>query len=191
MPQENIDFGKYGASGIKGSEAAARQLDNLAGGIQTPAGERRGMLARLNYLTKSGRAKGAARAAGFDVSERTMKKWRDGTSKPSKKSIEKLEGAYKRVRRSNVAKSLTTRLNKGGRGTRVEMHPMNQSQVSRPLQRAISHRNVNVRNWGPIVEAWEAENPQALSDAWQNGVLVELGSDWGSYEYVTNVGFAA
>ncbi|MGW2190533.1 transcriptional regulator, partial [Streptomyces sp. NPDC001719] len=32
MPERNLDFGKFGARGIKGSEAVARKLDELAGG---------------------------------------------------------------------------------------------------------------------------------------------------------------
>lgn len=31
MPEPNLEFGKYGARGIKGHEAVARQLDALAG----------------------------------------------------------------------------------------------------------------------------------------------------------------
>ncbi|MDH6565108.1 hypothetical protein M2160_000129 [Streptomyces sp. SAI-117] len=37
MPERNIEFGKYGARGIKGHEAVARQLDALAGHIATPS----------------------------------------------------------------------------------------------------------------------------------------------------------
>ncbi len=42
MPEKNIDFGLFGASGIKGGDALARQLDRLAGGITTPVASRRG-----------------------------------------------------------------------------------------------------------------------------------------------------
>lgn len=31
MPERHLDFGKFGARGIKGHEAVARQLDALAG----------------------------------------------------------------------------------------------------------------------------------------------------------------
>jgi hypothetical protein len=30
MPEKNIDFGKFGARGIKGSDAVARQLDRCS-----------------------------------------------------------------------------------------------------------------------------------------------------------------
>lgn len=36
MPERNNVFGKFGACGIKGHEAVARQLDVLAGFVATP-----------------------------------------------------------------------------------------------------------------------------------------------------------
>jgi hypothetical protein len=76
------------------------------------------------------------------------------------------------------------------RGTRVEIHPLNQSQVSRPHQRTVGYRSMNVRHWDRIVAAWAAGDDQGLDDAWVD-VLVDLGSEWGQYEYVTNIGFVA
>lgn len=43
-----------------------------------------------------------------------------------------LSVAYRAVRRQNVARYLLARLNREGRGTRLEIHPLNQSQVDRP-----------------------------------------------------------
>jgi hypothetical protein len=48
MPEKNIDFGKFGARGIRGSDAVARQLDRLAGHIVTPVTAKRGLMARLH-----------------------------------------------------------------------------------------------------------------------------------------------
>ncbi|MYT75286.1 hypothetical protein K377_08239, partial [Streptomyces sp. PsTaAH-137] len=95
MPDRNLEFGKFGARGIKGYEAAARQLDALAGFVATPVTQRRGMLARLNYLTRSERAKAAARAAGLTVTDRTLRRWAEGRATPSKKSLAQLETAYR------------------------------------------------------------------------------------------------
>ncbi|MEV2231685.1 transcriptional regulator [Streptomyces phaeochromogenes] len=190
MPERNIEFGKYGARGIKGFEAVARQLDALAGYIATPVTVRRGLLARLHYLTRSDHARQAARAAGLTVTDRTLRAWQTGTRSPSRKNLERLEQAYRIVRRENIARYLTTRLNREGRGTRVEIHPLNQSQVDRPRQRAVEFRTMNVRRWDRIVAAWAAGDDQELDDAWVDQV-VDLGSQWGQYEYVTNVGFAA
>ncbi|GAA0443536.1 hypothetical protein GCM10009544_02970 [Streptomyces stramineus] len=55
------------------------------------------------------------------------------------------------MRRQNVARHLLARLNRDGRGTRVEIHPLNQSQVPRPLQRVVEYRAMNVRRWDKIV----------------------------------------
>lgn len=191
MPDRSIDFGKFGARGIKGHEAVARQLDALANFIATPIGQRRGLLARLHYLTRSDHAREAARRAGLSVTDRTLKAWLDGKRNPSRKNLQAIETAYRTVRRHNVARYLLARLNRAGRGTRVEFHPLNQSQVSRPHQRALSFRTLNVRHWDQIVEAWANDDDEALDEAWVNDATVDLGSEWGQYEYVTNIGFAA
>ncbi|MDQ1022498.1 hypothetical protein QF035_000080 [Streptomyces umbrinus] len=101
-----------------------------------------------------------------------------GTRTPSRKNLDR------------VARYLTARLNKEGRGTRVEIHPLNQSQVDRPRQRAVEFRSMNVRRWDRIVAAWAAGDDQELDEAWVDQA-VDLGSQWGQYEYVTNIGFAA
>ena len=191
MPERNVEFGKYGARGLKGHEVVARRLDALAGFVATPVTVRRGLLARLHYLTRSDHARAAARDAGLTVTDRTIKAWLDGRRSPSKKNLDRIEAAYRTVRRHNVARYLLARLNREGRGTRVEFHPLNQSQVPRPRQRVIEYRTLNVRHWDRIVTAWVEDDDEALDDAWVSDVVVDLGSQWGEYEYVTNVGFAA
>ncbi|MET7727542.1 transcriptional regulator [Streptomyces mirabilis] len=193
MPGRNIQFGLYGARGTKGSHAVAQKLDQLAGGIVTPVTEKRGFLARVRYLTRSGRQKEAAHRAGLDVKPRTIKAWLSGKGKPSKKSVEAVDRAYREVRRANVARHLKERLNREGRGTRVEIHPLDQSGVPQPRKRdipTVEYRHLNVRRWDNIVDAWEAGDEGALDDAWID-VIEDLGSQWGQYEYVTNVGFSA
>lgn len=168
----------------------ARQLDALAGYFTTPVTFRRGLLVRLHYLTRSAHARQTARAAGLTVTDRTVKAWLEGARRPSKRNLELIEEAYWMVRRQNVARYLLRRLNSGGRGTRVEIHPLNQSQVPRPRQRVVEYRSLNIRQWDALVRAWTDGNDAALDDAWVQQ-LVDLGSQWGRYEYVTNVGFAA
>jgi hypothetical protein len=191
MPERNIEFGRYGARGIKGYEAVARQLDALAGFIATPITVRRGLLARLHYLTRTGHARRTAREAGLTVTDRTLTAWLDGRRRPSKQNLQRIETAYRTVRRHNIARYLLARLNREGRGTRVEFHPLNQSQVDRPRQRVVSFRTLNVRHWDRIIEAWVNDDEAALDDAWISDAVVDLGSEWGQYEYVTNIGFAA
>lgn len=150
-------------------------------------------MARLHYLTRSAHAWQAARDAGLTVTDRTLNAWLEGRQSPTRKNLERIDTAYRIVRRHNVARYLTGRLNARGRGTRVEIHPLNQSQVPRLNQRFIrfiEYRKFNVRNWDRIVEAWAAQDDRALDDAWIDK-LVDLGSQRGQYEYVTNIGFAA
>ncbi|MEV5959719.1 transcriptional regulator [Streptomyces sp. NPDC051987] len=190
MPDRTIDFGKYGARGIKGHQAVARRLDALAGYIATPITARRGLLARLHYLTRTDHARTAARAAGLTATPRTIRAWLAGTRSPSRASLAAIEQAYRTVRRENVARYLLARLNRDGRGTRVEIHPLDQSGVFHPHQRVVAFRTMNVRRWDRIIAAWAADDDAALDEAWVDQV-VDLGSQWGQYEYVTNIGFAA
>ncbi|HET6358322.1 transcriptional regulator [Streptomyces sp.] len=190
MPERTIEFGKFGARGIKGSEAVARQLDALAGFIATPITQKRGLMARLHYLTRTEHARTTAREAGLTVTDRTLKAWLDGRRNPSRRNLDRIDAAYRTVRRHNVARYLLGRLNARGRGTRVEIHPLNQSQVSRPHQRVVEYRTLNVRRWDSIIAAWAVGDEQGLDDAWIDQIE-DLGSQWGQYEYVTNVGFAA
>lgn len=81
------------------------------------------------------------------------------------------------VRRENVARYLTARLNKDGRGTRVEIHPLNQSRVDRPHQRAVEFRSMSVCRRDRIVAVWATDDDQELDDAWVDQV-VDLGSQW-------------
>ncbi|MBD0708836.1 MULTISPECIES: transcriptional regulator [unclassified Streptomyces] len=189
MPENTHDFGHYGARGIKGSAAAARQLDRLVEGIASPVTSRRGLLARLHYLSKSPHALRQARAAGLTVTDRTLKAWLAGDRRPNRVNLDRIDRAYWAVRRLNVARYLLTRLNSRG-GTRVELHPVNQSQVAQPHQRVLGFRSLNIRRWDGIVAAWVTGDERALDDAWVDQIA-DLGSDWGKYEYVTNLGFAA
>lgn len=189
MPDRTHDFGHYGARGERGSEAAARVLDSLAGYIASPVTTPRGLFARLRYLTRSAAGHDAIREAGITVTPRTLKAWLDGRQRPNKANLAKIDTAYRTLRRHNVARYLLGRLNAGG-GTRVEIHPLDQSHVPIPHQRVLEYRRLNIRNWDAIIGAWAASDTRALDDAWTDQI-VNLGSQWGKYEYVTSVGFAA
>jgi hypothetical protein len=190
VPQKKVEFGKYGARGIKGSDAVARRLDALIDFIATPVTAKRGLMARLNYLTRSTRTLEIARQLGLTVTDPTLNAWLAGTQRPTKANLNRIETVYRRVRRHHVARHLLVRLNSGG-GTRVEIHPLNQPQVARPHQRVVSYRKMNVHRWDAIVTAWANNDPVALDDAWTTDVLPDLGSQWGQYEYVSSIGFAA
>ncbi|MFE6775081.1 transcriptional regulator [Streptomyces sp. NPDC057702] len=190
MPERISEFGRYGATGIEGHKAVARQLDSHLDYIVTPVTTPRGWLARLHYLTRTNRARAAARAAGLTVTDATIRAWLDGKRGPSKRNLTRIDEAYRTVRRHNVSRHLLTRLNRAGRGTRVEIHPLNQSGVDRPRQRVVEFRTLTVRHWDRIVAAWAEQDDRALDEAWVEKI-VDLGSQWGKYHWVTNVGFAA
>lgn len=106
--------------------------------------------------------------------DRTPKAWQSGKRRPSKVNLERIGTAYRTVRRQNVAAPLLRRLNAGG-GTRVEIHPLNQSQVARPLQRLVEYRTMHIRHWDRVVGTWATGDHQGLDDAWTTGVLPDLG----------------
>lgn len=189
MPDRTHDFGRYGASGERGSQAAARVLDSLAGGIASPVTTRRGLFARLRYLTRGAAGHDAMRDAGITVTPRTLTAWLAGKQRPNKANLAKIDAAYWALRRRNVARYLLKRLNANG-GTRVEIHPLDQSHVLIPRRRVLEYRRLNIRNWEAIIDAWARADAQALDNAWIDQ-MVNLGSQWGKYEYVGSVGFAA
>jgi hypothetical protein len=189
MPGISDEFGKYNAKGIKGGEAVARQLDRLVTYIRSPVDSPRGLAARLRYLTTSVQRQEAARAAGLTVADATTARWLAEKQKPSKANLARIEHAYRTIRRDSVAQALRKRLEADG-GTRIEIHPADNSRVPQARQRSAGVRSINVRNWGPIVDAWARGDQTGLNSAWID-LIQDLGSSWGMYEYVTNVGFAA
>ncbi|MDV9197893.1 LysR family transcriptional regulator [Streptomyces sp. Wh19] len=171
-------------------------LERLPRGVRlNPVGRvlHRHALEVLDRMTRAERelAVLAAKDASLTVTDRTLQAWLEGKRRPSKANLERIDAAYRTVRRRNLARHLLARLNREGRGTRVEIYPLNQSQVARPLRRVVEYRTMNVRRWDRIVEAWAAGDLQGLDDEWTTDVLPDLGSQWGQYEYVTNIGFAA
>ncbi|MEU5838585.1 transcriptional regulator [Streptomyces diacarni] len=196
MPDRSLNFGLYGAHGTKSAQLAGQVLDRLAieGGIRSPVTTRRGLNARLNYLTNSPAGYEAMREAGITVARGTLRRWLQHKQVPSRDNLARIDAAYRSYRRRNVARHLLARLNARG-GTRVEIQPLDQSGVAEPRKRVIatdtaSFRRLRIRSWDRIVEAWAAGDDDALADAWEDE-LTDLGSQWGQYEYATSVGFSA
>jgi hypothetical protein len=191
MPDRTVQFGVLRAQGVKGSTAAAGVLDRLAleGGIASPVTTRRGLNARLNYLTHSAAGYEAMRDAGITVTSRTLRAWVRRRQTPSPANRARIDAAYRAYRRRNVARHLLQRLNARG-GTRVEIHPLDQSRVLDRHRRVLDFRRINIRRWDRIIDAWQAGDDTALADAWDDN-LPDLGSDWGKYEYVSAVAFSA
>lgn len=163
----------------QGPEALAPQLDDLAGHIATPVTVRRGLLDRLHYPPRCDHARSAAGAVGLTVTDRTLRSWLEGRCSPSRKSLDGIERAYRSVRRENVAPlSPGPTQSRRRRGARVEIHPLNQSQVSSTHQPALGVGHLNALRWERVVAAWAAGDVWELDDAWVDRVI-DLGSQWG------------
>jgi hypothetical protein len=180
-------------SGVFGGRAVFDQLDRLAGGVRSDVGTERGLSARLHYLTKSGRGFEAMDRAGIDVTARTMASWLAEDHTPSKSNRAKIDEAYHALRKENIASLMKARLNNGGRGTRIEIHPEDQSSISEKasyLRRNLNVRDINILDWDDIVDAWAADDDATMEVIWDE-ICDDAGTDGDAYQYVAGVGFAA
>ncbi len=186
------EFGLYGAEGVPGKIALARQLDDLVTGIQSPVDTERGLAARLRYLTASPQGYQAMERAGIDVTARTLFAWLAEERTPSPANLRKIDDAYWDLRRRNVAPDLKRRLKAEGRGTRVEIYPVDQTNVLTPRRRDLAPRSVTIRGtvWDDIVDAWINDDLDTLDEIWDD-IINGLDSDYDAYTFVTAVGFAA
>ncbi|MFD5349343.1 transcriptional regulator [Streptomyces anulatus] len=185
------DFGKYGADGAPGAEALGIAMEKMVHGIASPVDSDRGLAARLNYLTKSDAGYEAMDRAGVHVSPRTLMAWLAEERTPNKANLARLDAAYWDLRRRNVAADLKHRLNNNGRGTRVEINPVNQGGVEQKYKRDLAPRSVNVRGvWDRAVDAWMDDDLAELDAVWDE-VLDLIGSDYDGYSYVSSIGWSA
>ncbi|MFE3519692.1 transcriptional regulator [Streptomyces sp. NPDC059166] len=186
-----MDFGRYGANGAPGAEALGIAMEGMVRGIASPVDSERGLAARLNYLTKSDAGYEAMDRAGVHVSPRTLMAWLAEERTPNKANLARLDAAYWDLRRRNVAADLKNRLNNNGRGTRVEINPVNQGGVEQKYRRDLAPRSVNVRGvWDRAVDAWMDDDLDELDAVWDE-ILDLIGSDYDGYSYVSSIGWAA
>lgn len=199
------NFGHYGANhdpgNVHGKVALARALEDalerliIDGGIKSPAGTRRGLAARMRYLTTTKGGPQALADAGITATAPTIRAWTRGTQRPRPANLEAIDTAYWNLRARNVLANpgaLKQHLNRGGRGTRIEIHPVNQDAVDEPRRRdnlRIQHRQVRYI-WDDAVDALAASDLDALEGLWDD-IIAELDSDWGAYTYVSYIGIGA
>ncbi|GAB2808345.1 hypothetical protein [Streptomyces daliensis] len=196
MNQAEREWGawqKHGAQGMRGGDALAREMDRIlhSHGIASPVTSKRGLSARLRYLD-SAAGREALREAG--VKPRTLRDWRAGRTTPSRASREKIDAAYWSRRRENLMRSgaMKRHLNNDGRGTRMEIYPVDQSDVPEKYRRpTVQSRTIQVRYvWDDAVDAWGAGNGDILGEIWDD-IIADLDSDWVAYAYVSGVGLSA
>jgi hypothetical protein len=199
------NFGKYGANrdpgNIHGKYALGRALEDalermiIHGGIRSPASTRRGLMARMNYLTTTGGGAQAMAEAGITATRPTIRAWTKGTQHPRPENQEAIDTAYWNLRATNILNNpgaLKQHLNRGGHGTEVEIHPINQDVVEAPRRRSnLRVRRFQVRYiWDDAVDAFVAGDVAGLEEIWDD-IIGELDSDWGAYTYVSHIGLGA
>lgn len=170
--------GDYGAQGRPSWELLANEIDGLVE-------FRKGWQAQLNYLDRGRAGQLELAFQGLTPTRRQRQRWAAG-GHPTKANQAAIARAYRTVRRRNVVRTLTRRLEASG-GTRVEIHPEGQGGVQRPRQRDLGVRDINVRRWSRLIQAWAAGDWGAFADAWIE-ILQDLGSDWRAYEFASSVG---
>ena len=183
-------FGAYGARGIPGWQALARELDRHVTGIASPVHSERGLAARLRYLTASAAGYAAMERAGISVTQRTLLAWLAEERTPNRRNRGRIDAAYWDLRRRNMVADFKRRLNSRG-GTRIEIHPVDQRRVEAGRERDIPPRRLTIRStygvWDDMVDAWIAGDTQALDVIWDE-IIADLGSDYDAYSYVESVG---
>ncbi|MEU8960071.1 hypothetical protein AB0C93_37925 [Streptomyces sp. NPDC048518] len=180
---------------MKGREALILEINRIVAtvGIKSPLGSKRGLDARLNYLKKSAQGRQALRDQG--VTDRAMKSWLKGKATPSAANRERIDSAYWTRKRENMVRSgaLKRHLENGHASRRMEIYPVDQSQVPTPRYRPnISQRTTTPHwsVWGPLVDAWADQNEDEIDEIWED-IISDLDSDLTAYAYVSSVGIAA
>ncbi|MFD0391869.1 transcriptional regulator [Streptomyces nogalater] len=141
----------------------------------------------LLYLTRSRTGYTFMQDCGIRMDRRMITAWLAEERHPRLEQQQRLENAFRLLRRRNMAP--TRRLNAGG-GTRVEIYPVDQSKVDDKHRRTARWRHKNIYRWDPIVTAWSRSDLHALTHRWHD-VITDLDSDWRMYEHVTHLGFWA
>ncbi|NUK19813.1 hypothetical protein [Streptomyces lunaelactis] len=203
------NFGTYGANrsleNVRGGKALGRALEEalerqiIEGGIKSPVTTPRGLKARLKYLNSDAGVE-AMREAGITVKSRALKNWFAGTQKPNPANLELVDTAYWALRTQRILDNLGAfkqHLNNQGKGTAVEIHPVNQDLVDEHARRPNlmgdqAHRTLPAVRyiWDDAVDAMEAGDEGKLEEIWDD-IITELDSDWGAYTYVSYVGLGA
>jgi hypothetical protein len=189
-----MDFGHFGARGLPGWAALAQQLQDVvrSTGIASPITTRRGLAARLRYLSSPG-GRAALAEAGVTARPAVLRAYMWGLRRPRPATLERIERAYLERRAENMIRSgaLERHFEREGRGTRVEIYPVDQTQVREPRRRDLTPRSVTVRYvWGDLVRAWGEGDQATMDDIWDTIINDLIGSDYDAYSYVSGVGFS-
>jgi hypothetical protein len=184
-----MGFGRLGAQGVPAAVALNTTLDEIAQVTSRWITPTQRLRRNLLYLTRSRTGYTFMQDCGIRMDRRMITAWLAEERIPSPEQQRRLEDAFRLLRRRNMAPSMTRRLNARG-GTRVEIYPVDQSDVDDKHRRTARWRHKNIYRWDPIVAAWSRSDLRELTHRWHD-VITDLDSDWRMYEHVTHLGFWA
>lgn len=174
--------GDYGAAGRPSWDLLHAELDGLVS-------FRKGWRAQLNYLDRTRGGAAFLAREGLTPSRDQRRRWA-GKGQPARTNQAAIDRAYRDLRRRNVVRILTRKLEAGG-GTRVEVHPESQQPVQGPRRRSLSVLDINIRHWGRLVQAWATGDDTAFEQEWDSILDGSNRSDWSAYLYANSVGIQA
>ncbi|MFE5562887.1 hypothetical protein [Streptomyces sp. NPDC056544] len=115
-----------------------------------------------------------------------MRSWTRGKATPSPVSRERIDAAYWWRRRENLIRSgwLARHLDNDGRGSRMEIYPVDQSHVDAKYSRPFSDRSITVRYiWPDLVHAWATRNATLVASPRRYGPRVRPGARFDRGQY--------
>lgn len=181
-----MGFGELGANGIEGGQALAVSLDARVFDAGWTRSEQELLEQAVQYLSVKKGAAAALQAHSITTDPAALTAWLPPGQAPGSDVQQRVQQAFRDLRRRNVAPWLTRHLNAGG-GTRIEIHPVDQERVEARHRRPLRVRKKNIYRWNPIVQAWASQDFLQMEHQWQQEIS-DLDSDYRSYQYVHHIG---
>jgi hypothetical protein len=179
--------GELGAQGVEGGRALSASLDRrVFDDVPWRRSDKELLHQALDYLVKKKSATSALHAHGVTADVETLIVWRSKTYTPDLEQQQRLQQAFRELRRRNIAPYLTRVLNADG-GTRIEIHPVDQQAVEARHRRDLRVRWKNIWRWNKIIAVWVREDSLEMEHLWQD-LMSEMESDHRSYYYVRHIG---
>jgi hypothetical protein len=182
-----MGFGELGAKGLEGGRALAKSLDvRIFDDVAWTRSDQERLKQAVKYLSTRKGAAAALQAHHITADPAALAQLLAPDHVPGLDMQQRVQRAFRDLRRRNIAPWLTRYLNADG-GTRIEIHPVNQESVEARYQRPLRVRNKNIYRWNPIVEAWARQDSLEMEHQWQ-WEISDLDSDHRSYAYVKHIG---
>ncbi|WNO62398.1 hypothetical protein RPQ02_40260 [Streptomyces sp. AM2-3-1] len=182
-----MGFGELGAKGIEGGRALAASLDRrVFDDVAWTRSEQERLKQAVKYLSVKKGAAAALQAHHITADPAALTQWLSPDHAPSLDVQQGVQHAFRDLRRRNIAPWLTRYLN-AGRGTRIEIQPVDQEHVEARHRRPLRVREKNIYRWDPIVQAWASQDSLEMEHLWEWAISA-LGSDYHSYLYVERIG---